>query len=115
MTAVNYFPTETWFRIANSAPHSEQRALLSVSRFLRQVAHRILFRTVTLEFGVWEHLQQSHVVEDVDMDDQERNMHRRTRELTSRVITDPAFAQAVQNLRICSCMRGDDFIDAQGE
>jgi hypothetical protein len=95
-------PPELWDRIAAFAPLAVQRRLLFVSRFLRNVAQRLLFRVVRLQFGVWESIRPGDVAEEEDIGVITENTARCTNELIERIIHDPAFAKVVKSVHVLS-------------
>ncbi|KAG7441240.1 uncharacterized protein BT62DRAFT_908730 [Guyanagaster necrorhizus] len=86
-------PPEIWDRIARSMPRYHLRTWLFVSAFHREIAIRIIFRTVDLYFG----------------DDQE-NVSRGL-DFMDRVKEDPVFASQIKSLRIHWAYEESDVLD----
>ncbi|SJL10819.1 uncharacterized protein ARMOST_14213 [Armillaria ostoyae] len=86
-------PSEIWDRIARHIPRYHLRTWLFVSAFHREMAVRILFRTVDLYFG----------------DDQENVT--RGLDLMDRVKEDPVFASQIKSLRIHWAYEDSDVLD----
>jgi hypothetical protein len=93
-------PPELWHCAITYASNADQRAFLAVSRFFRAAAHRVIFRVVYLQFGVWESIRPDDESDEEDTEDFAVSTARRTRELTERIAHDAAFAQAVQSLHV---------------
>jgi hypothetical protein len=102
MRDAGLLPTETWYRIASYAPLSDQRTLLSICRFLRQVAHSVLFRQIGLQFGLWELLKPSMIPDGTNWDELVAATERRTKEIILRITQDKVFARAVRSLHVLS-------------
>jgi hypothetical protein len=96
------FPPDLWHCIAAAVPRTSQRRLLSVSRLLRSVAQRLLFRAVRLQFGIWESVRPDAVAEDVDVGELTETTARHTNELIERITHDPAFAKIIKSVHVLS-------------
>lgn len=86
-------PPEVWETIARHIPRHHLRAWLFVSAFHRNIAVRIIFRTLDLYFG----------------EDQE-NLNRGL-DIFDRVKADPVFASRVKSLRLHWAYEEGDMLD----
>ncbi|KAK0200681.1 hypothetical protein DFS33DRAFT_1386599 [Desarmillaria ectypa] len=86
-------PPEIWDRVAHNIPRYHLRTWLFVSAFHREIAARIIFRTVDLYFG----------------DDQENVT--RGLDFMDRVKEDPVFASQIKSLRIHWAYEECDVLD----
>jgi hypothetical protein len=93
-------PPELWQRVFTYASNTEHRILLTVSRFFRAAVHRILFRAVRIQFGIWESIRIDDLSKEVDLEDLATNTQRQTKELLKRIADDPTFAQVIQSLHV---------------
>jgi hypothetical protein len=114
-------PPELWQSVAACAPAADQRALLATSRVLRAAARRLVFGTVVLRFGLWEHMRPEDAESDRDDDgddgdDDARDLGERacataerTHALMAYIACTPAFAGVVRNLHVLSYAFSEDF------
>jgi hypothetical protein len=115
-------PPELWQSVAAYAPAADQRALLATARVLRAVARRLLFGTVVLRFGLWEHMRPDDAKSDRDDDDGDDDdddardlgeracaTAERTHALMAHIACTPAFAGVVRNLHVLSYAFSQDF------
>lgn len=104
MTLALSFPPEIWDNVLRALPHSGRRTCLSVSRLLHDVAQRLLFQSLAVDFGIWETLKPGNIETDNgdSPDDLLAHAARRTNGLLTRIARDPAFAQVVRQLTVHS-------------
>jgi hypothetical protein len=102
MSPATTCPPETWDAIIRCLPRHERQNCLSICRAIHDVAQRLLFQHVFLEFGAWEHLKPQY--NDLEMPKERvlANVKRRTTDLLTHVARNPRFAQVVRQLTVHS-------------
>ncbi|KAH9829840.1 uncharacterized protein C8Q71DRAFT_390639 [Rhodofomes roseus] len=87
-------PPEMWQTVLSHLPQSTTPECLFVCRLFHDLAARLLFATVRIEFGSWK------LMCGVDDNTPEGEIGRRSSCLLLRIITDPIFASYVKHLYV---------------
>ena len=96
-------PPEVWESVFSWLPRGTARSCLCASRMFHDLAVRVLFRDVTIYFGVWEAVEvreYTYEPDPVAVDTLEDKMSSVSSAILHRISRDPAFAVVVHNLDI---------------
>lgn len=108
MSPATNCPPETWDAIIRCLPRYERQNCLSICRSIHDVALRLLFHHVILEFGIWELLKPQY--NDLEAPEERvlATVKRRTAELLVHIALNPRFAQVIRHLTIHSFIMRDE-------
>jgi hypothetical protein len=104
-------PMDVWLRMTDLMPNRDRRALLGVSRALREVVLPSLFNAIKIRFGLWESLRTRCLDPGVDLEELSRTTAQRDKEIMAHIIANSAFARVVRELRVLSYTFREDLGD----